>query len=121
MQAGPLLGLGRGEDRSHPPRQAGHLLQREREAVIGQLVVTPPLELAACGHGAHLVVQLGPTGLAAAVAEPNEGDRVRGRDVGCLRRLLHRRSTIRRSLGHTNTTLQKEPMMADDGVVPNLR
>ena len=81
----PMVPIGRGslwpKDQANPSGQTWEVVQRERQAVLGELLVVPAVELAPCCDGAHLVVELGPADVASAVAEANELHRV-GR--GCL-------------------------------------
>ena len=64
--------------RTHPERR-GHLEQAEGEAASRKLVEVPSVELPPGGHGAHLVIQLRPAYVLAAMAEADEfGDVGRG-------------------------------------------
>jgi hypothetical protein len=60
------------QDRSDPTGQAGHLEQGEGQAVLCELVVSPPVELAASGNCAHFIVDLGPPDMTAAMTETDE-------------------------------------------------
>jgi hypothetical protein len=88
------------ENGSDPARQAGHLVQRERQPMISQLIRIPAVELAACGNGAHLVVDLGPADVSAAVAETDELNNVGRWRLTLRSRLSGSRGGHGRPIGH---------------------
>ena len=78
-----MVPIGRGslwpKDQANPSGKAWQVVQRKRQAVLGELLVVPAVELAPCCDGAHLVVELGPADVAAPMAETDELDGVGGR------------------------------------------
>ena len=67
------------KDQANPSGQTWQVVERKRQAVLGELLVVPAVELAPCCDGAHLVVELGPADVAAPMAETDELDGVGGR------------------------------------------
>ena len=83
LDGDPMVPFVRGslwpKDQANPSGQTWQVVQGEGQAVLGELIVVPTVELAPCGDGAHLVVELGPANVAASMAETDELDGVGGR------------------------------------------
>src|SRR5574338_551423 len=93
------------DDGAHPGCQARHLAQGEADSALRARLMVPAIELAACGHRAHFVVDLGPADLPAAMAVPDEGDDVGWWDLGSCAFVEGSRGGRGRPLGHGLTGL----------------